>query len=109
MHLVCGLVALFSCPSVSGLVSLLVCRLLSVRVFCLVRPYVPSGGSFVCFTPSENKSLAENVHALYLSLRRARGGRVGWAHVKGHSGRTWNELAVESAVIGDGSLNVNTP
>ena len=54
-------------------------------------------------TPTENKALAACVHALYLALHRARKGQVGWAHVKGHSKHTWNELADALAVRGSKS------
>lgn len=54
-------------------------------------------------TPSENKQLAKRAHALYCTLLRDRRGRVGWAHAKGHSGHTWNDLADELAVRGSRS------
>ena len=46
------------------MVSLLVCCLSSVRVFCPVRPYVPPGGSFVCLFVCSFRGVMERFGAV---------------------------------------------
>ena len=54
-------------------------------------------------TPRENLELSRVVQTLYRCLREARGGKVGWSHVKGHSGHKWNDLVDELATRGSKS------
>jgi ribonuclease HI len=50
----------------------------------------------------KHQELTRVVRALYmyLCLYDRRGGRVGWAHVKGHSDHKWNDLVDELATRG---------